>query len=138
MKRSKLILLGSVGIVAVAAALVASPYAFDKNGEYSKNQLSFLQEKSAEDAAAWIAARYFDPTTGQRISAAKLKLIDKAVKSMNNSKALPLTWEEKGPDNIGGRTRAVLIDRNNINNVWAGSVSGGVFRSTNKGILSRS
>lgn len=133
MKRSKLILLGSLGIVAIMAALLVSPYAFNKKGEYNKNQLSFLQEKSADDAAAWIAARYFDPTTGERITASKLKMIDKAVKSMTNSKALPLVWEEKGPDNIGGRTRAILVDRNNINNVWAGSVSGGVFRSTNKG-----
>jgi hypothetical protein len=133
MKRSKLILLGFLGVVAIAAALVASPYAFNKKGEYSKNQLSFLQDKSADDAAAWIAARYFDPTTGERITAAKLKLIEKAVKSMNNSKALPLVWEEKGPDNIGGRTRAILVDKNNNNNIWAGSVTGGVFRSTNKG-----
>lgn len=133
MKRSKLILLGSLGLVAIATILVASPFAFIKSGQYTKNQLSFLQEKSADDAAAWIAARYFDPTTGERITAEKLNLIEKAVKNMSNSKALPLTWEEKGPDNIGGRTRAIVVDKDNINNVWAGSVTGGVFRSTNKG-----
>jgi|TARA_R110000737_G_scaffold21067_1_gene39457 hypothetical protein len=134
MKRSKLILLGSLGAVAIAAVLIASPYAINKKGEYSKNQLSFLQENSInDDAAAWFAARYFDPSTGERITSAKLKLIDKAVKSMNNSKALPLTWEEKGPDNIGGRTRSIVIDKNNNNNIWAGSVTGGIFRSTNKG-----
>lgn len=43
-----------------------------------------------------------------------------------------LSWYEKGPDNIGGRSRAVLVDRNNINRVWAGSVSGGLFESTNR------
>lgn len=133
MKRSKLILLGSLGIAAIATVLVVSPFAFNSKSEYNKNQLSFLQEKSADDAAAWIAARYFDPTTGERITQAKLQLIEKAVKSMTNSKALPLTWEEKGPDNIGGRTRAIVVDRDNNNNVWAGSVTGGLFRSTNKG-----
>ncbi len=132
MKRSKLILLGSLGIVAIAAILVVSPFAFDREGEYEKNQLSFLQENT-DASAEWIAARYFDPSTGERISHTKLKLIEKAVESMTNSKALPLTWEEKGPDNIGGRTRAILIDKDNINNIWAGSVSGGLFKSTNKG-----
>ncbi|WP_298424087.1 T9SS type A sorting domain-containing protein [uncultured Kordia sp.] len=45
-------------------------------------------------------------------------------------------WEERGPNNIGGRTRAILFDPNDINNanpaddytrVFAGSVSGGLW-----------
>lgn len=39
-----------------------------------------------------------------------------------------LTWIEMGPNNIGGRTRAVLaVDDNTI---FAGSVSGGLWKST--------
>ncbi|MFK8038503.1 MAG: T9SS type A sorting domain-containing protein [Crocinitomicaceae bacterium] len=38
-----------------------------------------------------------------------------------------------GPDNVGGRTRAILIDINNYNHIYAGSVSGGLFKSTNRG-----
>ncbi|MEY4927298.1 MAG: hypothetical protein RI894_1734 [Bacteroidota bacterium] len=33
----------------------------------------------------------------------------------------------------GGRTRGILIDATNDNNVWAGSVSGGLFRSVDMG-----
>ncbi|QHI37299.1 hypothetical protein IMCC3317_26780 [Kordia antarctica] len=45
-------------------------------------------------------------------------------------------WTERGPNNIGGRTRAILFDPNDINNtnstddytrVFAGSVSGGLW-----------
>ncbi|EDP97116.1 T9SS type A sorting domain-containing protein [Kordia algicida OT-1] len=45
-------------------------------------------------------------------------------------------WEERGPNNIGGRTRAILFDPNDTNNanpaddytrVFAGSVSGGLW-----------
>ncbi len=36
------------------------------------------------------------------------------------------------PDNIGGRTRAILIDKNDVNHLYAGSVSGGLFESFNK------
>ena len=44
-----------------------------------------------------------------------------------------LTWTERGPNNIGGRSRAILIDRRDPtgNTVFAASVSGGIFKSTN-------
>lgn len=44
-----------------------------------------------------------------------------------------LTLVDEGPDNVGGRTRAILVDRNDRNIVYAGSVSGGLFKSTNRG-----
>jgi hypothetical protein len=31
-------------------------------------------------------------------------------------------WKDHGPDNVGGRTRAILIDKADNNHVWAGSV----------------
>lgn len=44
-----------------------------------------------------------------------------------------LGWQERGPNNIGGRTRSMIIDRRDAtgNTVLAGSVSGGIFRTTN-------
>ena len=44
-----------------------------------------------------------------------------------------VTWDERGPDNVGGRTRALMFDPNDINNqtVYAGSVAGGLWRSDN-------
>jgi hypothetical protein len=44
-----------------------------------------------------------------------------------------LTWTERGPNNIGGRSRAILIDKRDPtrNTVFAASVSGGIFKSTN-------
>lgn len=40
-----------------------------------------------------------------------------------------IVWEERGPSNIGGRTRTLLIDPNDASGkkVWAGSVSGGLW-----------
>ena len=39
------------------------------------------------------------------------------------------TWTERGPSNIGGRTRAVMFDPNDATKkkVWAGSVGGGLW-----------
>jgi|KBSSwiS6_1023812.scaffolds.fasta_scaffold00600_2 hypothetical protein len=44
-----------------------------------------------------------------------------------------LGWQERGPNNVGGRTRAIMVDRRDAtgNTVFAGSVSGGLFKTTN-------
>jgi hypothetical protein len=44
-----------------------------------------------------------------------------------------LSWTERGANNIGGRTRAILIDKNDPtgNTVFAGSVGGGIWKCTN-------
>ena len=38
-------------------------------------------------------------------------------------------WEERGPNNVGGRTRAIMFDPNDENSakVWAGGVGGGLW-----------
>lgn len=40
-------------------------------------------------------------------------------------------WRERGPNNIGGRTRAILIDENDPsrNTIWAGGVAGGLWKT---------
>ena len=42
-------------------------------------------------------------------------------------------WEERGPNNVGGRTRGILFDPNDSSNntVYAGGVSGGLWVNTN-------
>jgi hypothetical protein len=42
-------------------------------------------------------------------------------------------WTSVGPWTVGGRTRAVAMDITNENIIIAGSVSGGIYRSTNAG-----
>lgn len=44
-----------------------------------------------------------------------------------------LSWQERGPNNVGGRTRAILLDKRDAsgNTLFAGSVSGGMFKTTN-------
>ena len=43
------------------------------------------------------------------------------------------TWEPLGPGNIGGRTRAFVIHPNRPAVMWAGGVSGGIWKSTDRG-----
>lgn len=43
-----------------------------------------------------------------------------------------ITWQERGPNNIGGRTRTIMVDPNDATKktVWAGSVGGGLWKTT--------
>lgn len=45
----------------------------------------------------------------------------------------PHQWHWLGPKNLGGRTRALLIDPRNPSKMWVGSVSGGLWSSDNGG-----
>ncbi len=46
---------------------------------------------------------------------------------------VPADWSWLGPGNIGGRIRSIVIDPVNANNIWVGSVGGGIWRSVNGG-----
>ena len=43
-----------------------------------------------------------------------------------------MTWKERGPNNIGGRTRAIMVDPNDATKktIWAGAVDGGLWKTT--------
>ena len=42
-------------------------------------------------------------------------------------------WTNLGPGNVGGRTRALVVNSSNPNVMYAGGVSGGVWKTTNAG-----
>lgn len=44
-----------------------------------------------------------------------------------------LGWQERGPNNVGGRTRTIMVDKRDAtgNTIFAGSVGGGLFKTTN-------
>ncbi len=58
---------------------------------------------------------------------------DKARQKFALKNGIPsVTWEERGPDNVGGRTRAILFDQNDptYRTVYAAGVSGGLWKTT--------
>lgn len=47
--------------------------------------------------------------------------------------AIPgVSWKERGPNNLGGRTRTIMIDPNDVTNrtIFAASISGGLWKTT--------
>jgi hypothetical protein len=127
----KVYIFGSVVFAGVLMLAFAVNQLLPKTAFYRQANLSVLQESSSDDAMAWLKARYVDVTTGEPVSNETLIQIEKEIRKMSKSKSV--IFESLGPDNIGGRTRAICIDRSNINRLWAGGVSGGLFVSTNKG-----
>ncbi|MDY0101937.1 MAG: T9SS type A sorting domain-containing protein [Lentimicrobium sp.] len=58
------------------------------------------------------------------------------VEDLKSSSTIGLNWTSMGPDNVAGRTRAILIDSrdNSGKTIFAGSVSGGLWKSTTAGL----
>ena len=64
------------------------------------------------------------------------KTVEKArqeIAKVPAKRALGIDWTEVGPDNIGGRTRAFLVDDTDPNLLFAGGVSGGLWYSSDGG-----
>jgi hypothetical protein len=96
------------------------------------------EEKEYEQSTGylqWRHDRLANQVTGE-INIEDVRNGDKAVAALEaakNKTNAGLQWIELGPDNVGGRTRSILIDRNNNKIVYAGSVSGGIWKSTTSG-----
>ena len=77
-----------------------------------------------------------NPATGKLddggLTQLREELINKRLSQRNPGDASN-AWEERGPNNVGGRTRVIMFDPNDSSNntVYAGGVSGGLWKNTN-------
>jgi trimeric autotransporter adhesin len=78
-----------------------------------------------------------DPATGkvprERLLNAYRKAQELRLETGSRSGVIPLFWAERGPNNVGGRTRGLLIDATDATGrtVWAAGISGGLWRCNN-------
>lgn len=98
---------------------------------------SFEMENPGE-RARWEQLRLADPITGlipPAMRARELAFSSTLPSDGHSQKADSLTvpWQQRGPWNLGGRTRAFAIDITNENVLFAGGVSGGLWRSSDAG-----
>lgn len=94
-----------------------------------------IKQKSVAGAIEWLKKRQVNQITGKIDLKDVLKAQNQArlLRAKKSIKTVDLAWIEMGPDNVGGRTRAVLIEKNNPNLIFAGGVSGGLWKSANAG-----
>lgn len=121
----------------ILAGAIAVPFAFDQTQMYvpRNEKASDRKAQGAKGAAEWLLNMRKNPVTG-RVDYADVIKAQEQVKyfdklAANSRPAGPsLIWQELGPDNVGGRTRAFLIDKDNRNLLFTGGVGGGLWKST--------
>jgi hypothetical protein len=135
MKKNKLIFGGiAIGTLALGTFAIAR---FNKDeGSYAHKQISVSdQTQKPEGAKLWWDAHHIDEETGMVATQEKIEqgLQEARLISASQPRVSELAWAEQGPDNFGGRTRAICVDRTNEQHVYAGSVSGGLFETFDGG-----
>lgn len=76
-----------------------------------------------------------NPQTGVVNDADVLKARNKAdMMQIQKSGSAIMDWEFIGPNNVGGRTRAIFFNRNNPSHMLAGGVAGGLWFSLDGGL----
>ena len=74
-----------------------------------------------------------DPSTNSVPAIRTLKVFEELKSSRARGPIAGVNWAERGPDNVGGRTRALMFDPNDGtgSKVWAGGVAGGLWYNNN-------
>lgn len=112
---------------------------YSQTPHYSEEELEEMPETDRPDLANQLNfLQTLDPVLGHPPVDGLTKahmLTDKITLAKTKSKTAVsgITWTERGPDNIGGRTRALMFDPNDATGktVFAGGVSGGLWKNTN-------
>jgi hypothetical protein len=135
----------TIAYFASGLVMIGAPIALIKSSHYTprfeENENGQHKTQSWGGAAEYYMLLKADPATGlineeARILAeneASLRMSIGKNQKTSNTNALSLNWSELGPDNIGGRTRAICFDKNHQGIVFAGGNSGGIFKSTDGG-----
>ena len=133
----------SFGALAASAILLGTYSLFGigaENTNVSDYSPRASQEELARDAdgAAEINRMLLgDIETGEINTQGLIELRNKVLKfadkqALNQTKSTDLAWAEMGPNNVGGRTRALAIHPDNESILYAGAVSGGLWKSVDE------
>lgn len=134
MKRVNLILGSLLTFAAIGGYYLTDGEIESGQKTYVKENLSGSNKKhtSRDGAVEYYRSLYANPITGEIDPEDYKKALEQALMHVS-PKGATFSFVEEGPDNIGGRTRAIIVDVNDDNIVYAGGVSGGLYKSTNGG-----
>ena len=124
------------------AQLKKSHADFLRNHPYNKTKSLSKQERKLQGLPpnAFFEQEYLNeinPATG-RTHKENVFQLQNDLEALRQSGRTPgdgddTAWQDRGPDNVGGRTRALIFDPNDGSQetVYAGGVSGGLWKNTN-------
>ena len=135
----------SIGVVAIFTGLLIS--LIPSHREYFPAGISIKNADDNDRDAGGMEQFFFNARKNIKTNAMDYpsmlaaSIADRAMNTMRRghsaaSAAVPnFNWISMGPNNVGGRTRAILIDNTDPTHqtIFAGGVSGGIWKSTNGG-----
>ncbi len=124
--KKKALLLGSLPALAIAAGL----FVYTSEGSEGVYEQRLSSHLDASEAGIEGAFEYYELLKGDYTQEQWERARASAMSVAQNRATF--NWIDQGPDNVGGRTRGIAVDRNNVNHLYAGSVSGGLFESINR------
>jgi hypothetical protein len=127
----------STSVLSLLALLIFSVADSEKQSYVSIDERVIVdQSQGFKGALEYMQFLKADPATGQIPTHLVLEAKEevKNVLKTRSAAATSLLWTEMGPDNVGGRTRAILIDKDNTDKIFAGGVSGGLWLSLDAGL----
>ncbi len=121
-------------IVIVLGGFTFGFFSFADHPEYKprdpKNQ---LKNRPGKPAAQFLAKIKNNQHTGV-IAPENIKRVQSELEKVQSARGVDLDWKQMGPDNFGGRTRAIVIKQSDNSLItYAAGVSGGIWKSTNLG-----
>ena len=140
----KFAILFAAAICLISAAFFVFNRFDEIKKEFSHDSAEFEEEENEaaniEEAVKWRRLSLVDEK-GEIEKGALTKALAQLDTNLRSSPSNSLqraglsraNWVSRGPQNVGGRTRAVVINPANTNLIWAGAAGGGLWKSTNAG-----
>jgi len=130
------ILLGSALMIVTGVSFFATEWASADSGGYIPRDSEAKIRPSIEERING-GREIFDRLRATPNGEIDEKIIadvkKRADRRRSKRSSLGLEWGFMGPNNRGGRTRALVIDNQNSNRLYTGGVAGGLFISDNSG-----
>lgn len=120
----------------ILCLLASGTYYLNSRSNKSSDKISKIHEMAKKDRPDLAAEQEFemtkDPNLGFVPVQRKIDAFNTAQKLLNKKQAKAIAnviWEERGPNNVGGRTRALIWDPNDPSGkkVFSGTVAGGLW-----------
>lgn len=106
-------------------------------------ELSEAEENEGELAIAENPGAFWEALAGLKTDSKgktydlnyKRSALEIASKNKKKTSSITPTWTSRGPNNINGRTRAILVDQNDASgNTWfVGTIGGGIWKTSDAG-----
>ena len=115
--------------------LLAVGFLFSKNDQTTEEVKLSQKQLDIRGYAEYMGLLRNNQNTGTYTTQDVLRVVGqmKAESRKSHKAEWPVLWDFTGPDNTGGRTRALCIDKDDSKILYCGGVSGGLFKSTNRG-----